>query len=83
MDRMGNIIVRPANERIRKQWAADILKRGGEMDGELFLQEGMGVREFIEQDVPKQHRRDLDNGYTVRFRMDGWVLRHMIGYCVD
>ena len=82
MDWMGNITVTPVNKRIRKQWAADTLQWGGETDGELFLQ-GDAVDEFVAFYVPKQHRHDLDNGYTVRFRMDGWVLRHMIGYCVD
>jgi len=83
MDRMGNITVRPVNERIRKQWAADTLQWGGRTDGELFLQEGMGAEEFMREDVPKQHRRALRAGWTVRFRMDAWTLRHMIGYCTD
>ena len=78
----GSLIVRPVNEIIRERWAADTLQWGGRTDGELFLQ-GDAADEFIDNDVPRRKRRDLRAGWTVRFRMDGWTLRHMIGYCVD
>ena len=78
----GSLIVRPVNEIIRERWAADTLQWGGRTDGELFLTKSE-ADEFIDNDVPKRQRRDLRAGWTVRFRMDGWTLRHMIGYCVD
>jgi len=78
----GSLIVRPVNEKVRKQWAADTLQWGGRTDGELFLQ-GDAADEFIEEYVPRRKHRDLRAGWAVRFRMDGWTLRHMIGYCVD
>lgn len=78
----GSLIVRPVNEKVRKEWAADTLQWGGRTDGELFLTKSE-ADEFIEECVPKRQRRDLRAGRTVRFRMDAWTLRHMIGYGVD
>lgn len=85
-DRMGNVYARPVSDRAARKFARRVAKNGGpsfatqERDGfTAFFQEGMGAAEFLDDCTPAQ-RRDIENGYTVRFRADPWIVGHWYGY---
>ena len=76
MDNMGNIYARPVADRWAKRFAAFTPHPD---DLEAFFQQGMGADEFLD-DMPKRHRKALAEGYSVRWRMDGWEVGHWYGY---
>jgi hypothetical protein len=79
-DSMGSIIVEPISESHRLAYAAHMRGMTGRATCQVYIQEGMGAEEFINEDCPPRHRADLRNGYTVRFRLDPWVYGMMLGY---
>ncbi len=79
MDNMGNIMARPVSDRWAKRFAKRCNENGGSADLEAFFQDGMVAHDFMEDMTPGQ-RRDLNNGYTVRFFVDPWIVGHWYGY---
>lgn len=82
MDRMGSITVRPKSDKWAQRFARVVKDNGGSTDLELtaFFQEGLGAMEFIENDVPKRYRRDLEQWRTVRWIVAPWVVGHWYGW---
>jgi hypothetical protein len=79
-DSMGSIIVEPVCKAHRRAYAAHMLEMTGRETCQVYIQQGVGAEEFIDEDCPKRHRADLRKGYSVRFRLDPWVFGHMLGY---
>ena len=86
MDHCGNITARPVSDRAAKRFARRVAENGGASlevqarDGYCaFFQDGMGAAEFLEDLRPDQ-RRDLEAGWQVKFRADGWLVGHWYGY---
>ncbi len=86
MDHCGNITARPVSERAARKFARMVEKNGGAsfavQDRDhftAFFQDGMGACEFLEDCTPEQ-RRDLQAGWPIRFRADGWLVGHWYGY---
>jgi hypothetical protein len=79
MDGMGNILVTPVSKKVQEQMSRHLKQWTGSADTQVFFQEGMGASEFLE-DVPPRYRRDLDNGWPVRFQVDPWAFGHWVGY---
>ena len=55
MNRMGHVEVKPVNKRYKGE--------------SLYLQFESDIESFL-ADVPKRIRKDLDNGWDIRFRLD-------------
>lgn len=80
MDRMGSITVRPKSDKWARRFRRVVVDNGGPDELTAFFQEGFGVTEFMENDVPKRYRQDLEQGWTVRWIVDPWVVGHWYGY---
>lgn len=62
MDRMGNVYVRPFSEIEQEKFR----KVTGESCA--FFQQGIGAEEFVQNDIPYLHRKNIQSGWTVCFR---------------
>jgi hypothetical protein len=80
MDRMGNIIIRPVSDKWARRFARAVKSNGGGYHKDIFFQEGMGAEEFIGQDLPARYKRDIENGWIVRFLVDPWLVGMWYGY---
>jgi hypothetical protein len=83
MDRMGNILVRPVNIRYARAFANHVKELSGHHgspDLDAFFQDGGSASEFLSRDVPRRHRKDLENGYSVTWKEDPWVVGHWYGW---
>ena len=80
MDAMGSIIVRPVSDKHARHFQRAVVANGGPNDIDVYLQEGDPASEFLEQDVPPRYRRDLEHGWTVRWRVDPWIVGHWYGW---
>lgn len=80
MDYEGNIEVSPKVERYAVKFASHVEQFTGHFDPNVFFQDGGPATEFLENYVPKRHRKDLNQGYTVCFLADPWIVGHWYGY---
>jgi hypothetical protein len=78
-DLMGNLLVAPIRADIRNRIAGHMEEWTGHRDAQAFIPEHE-VEEFLRTDVPARHHFDLRRGWTVRFRMDPWLLGHLYGW---
>lgn len=80
MDPMGNILVKPSTVKFAKVFS-EVRKSNGGGDGlECFFQEGKYASEFLVEHIPEDLREDLEQGWSVDFRVDPWVVGHWYGY---
>jgi len=79
MDRMGSLVLTPVSKKVRAQMRKHNKEWQGHADDTVYIQEGMGVYEFLEY-VPAAKRRDVEEGWTVRIQMDPWVFGHLVGH---
>lgn len=77
LDRLGNLHVRPINERWRRRFQ-EVVRHYGGPAGDIFLDRD--VEAFIEQDIPRRYHRDLRAGWDVHWRVDPWVVGHWYGW---
>lgn len=80
MDNCGNILVRPVREVYAKRFAKVVEEYSGHFDLDVFLQGGFGASEFLGNNVPRRYRKNLENGYTVCWLVDPWIVGHWYGY---
>lgn len=77
MNHFGHLEVDVASKRLRKRINRE-LNRQRPNESILYIQQDMEVKNFIENYIPKRYRKDLDNGYMVRFRFSdhdfGWMI---------
>lgn len=79
MDRIGNVVVTPVSSRVRRRYEKYMKEMTGRADASAFFQEGDAASDFLE-DFPAQHRRSLESGWSVRFKVDPWVFGHWLGW---
>ena len=77
MDRYGSLLVRPVKTSYAKKFAKVVKDYTGHLDLEIFIQ---NPDEFLENDIPRRYIKDLENGYTIRFLADPWIVGHWYGY---
>lgn len=78
MNRFGHLEIDVVNRRLRNKINKD-LHRQRPNDSIVYIQQDMEVKDFIENCIPKRYRKDLDNGYMVRFRFSDHDFRCMVG----
>ena len=44
---------------------------------DLYLQQDTERQQFIDDYIPKKYHRDLDNGWTIRYKMDKWTFEQI------
>jgi hypothetical protein len=79
-DRCGNIHVAPCAAKWRDKFRAVVRENGGGNNSSAFFQEGGPASEWLENDCPPAKRRELEQGYLIRFRADPWIVGHWYGY---
>lgn len=67
MNNFGHLEVDVVNRRLRKKINKE-LNRQRPLESVLYLQNDYTIDDFIENYIPKKRRKDLQDGYTVRFR---------------
>lgn len=78
MDRMGNVLLEPKSEKAQKAYERHMKEMTGRARASVYLQ---GDRIYdIQEYMPPAKWRDLDQGWTVSFKMDPWVYGHLLGY---
>lgn len=78
-DRMGNILLRPKNEQIRKKMMAHTKEHIGSAEDTVFLQEGGPASEFMER-LPRRLQNEMQKGWGVTLKIDPWEFGHYVGY---
>lgn len=78
-DRMGNVLLTPRNERVRRQMKKHNKEWTNNASDDVFLQESKGD-EFIEEKLTSTQARDVNAGYKVGIKMDPWEFGHYVGY---
>jgi len=80
MDQMGNISVKPSDVKYARTFS-EVRKSNGGGDGlDCFFQEGMGASEFLKEHIPQDLHEDLEQGWSIDFKVDPWVVGHWYGY---
>ncbi len=79
-NRMGDIIGLPINKRIKRQIINHLKQFGVESDGAFLCQQGIGAEEFKEEFLEDKEVEDIENGYPLKIRMDGWIVGHLYGW---
>lgn len=82
-DQMGNILVALVNEAWRNAFAAHVTEFTGhdaEDEATVFFQDGGPATEFIDTEVPESLKADLDEGGSIEFEIDPWIVGHWYGY---
>ena len=87
MDRMGNILARPKQDKHARAFMRRAADNGGSrydprMGGDelaAFFNEGQAASEFFDGCTPAQ-RKDLESGWDINFRCDPWTVGHWYGY---
>ena len=82
-NRYGHILLVPVSASISAKMRRDCIKNGApaDFDPEVYLQQDGDIEQF-KQDYPDVWKQ-IDGGYSYRFRMDNWTYRHMVGYCAE
>jgi hypothetical protein len=78
--RQGDVLVKPVAEEYCEKYRQHMREVGGPSSAAAFFQEGMGAEEFLANDVPPRHRRDLEQGCVVTFLIDPWEFGHWLGW---
>lgn len=80
VDSMGNVHIVPVAVGIRTQIREHLAKFGIGGQVGVFLQEGMGAAEFVDEFVPNRCVKELDHGWPVKIRINADVFENMVGY---
>lgn len=78
MNSFGHLEIDVVNKRLRKKINKE-LNRKYTNESILYIQQDMEIENFIENNVPKRYRKDLDNGWPIRFRVDSWIVDCVLG----
>jgi len=80
-DSFGGVTVRVVSERHQARYRAALAVYLGEgADPSVLLQYEDCVEQFVGSYVPRRKRRDLREGWAVRFLIDPWDFGHHLGY---
>jgi hypothetical protein len=79
MDRSGNITVKPVSPRIQRKYANHMQEMTGNRTWGAFFNDGAEASQLLEE-FPAKHRRELEKGWPVRFKVDPWTFGHWLGY---
>ena len=74
------IEVIPLNHRWAQRFAKHVRGFTGHYDESVLFQDGGPLQEFLEMDVPPRHRRALERGHRVAFKVDPWTVGHWYGW---
>lgn len=78
MNGFGHLEIDVVNKRLRKKINKE-LNRKYTNESILYIQQDMEIENFIENNVPKRYRKDLNKGWPIRFRVDNWIVDCVLG----
>lgn len=76
----SGVEVTPVNRHWARRFAKHVRSFTGQYDETVLFQDGGPLQEFLEMDVPPRHRRDLEKGHSVAFKVDPWTVGHWYGW---
>jgi hypothetical protein len=79
-DRLGDVIVTPVSEKVRRK-IEQHLEQFGERGAEVLMPEG-GLAERFKAELTAAQRRKIEQGRTVTMIVDPWVYGHWRGWDV-
>lgn len=80
MDSMGGLTLTPQSDRIRRKIIKHLSEFGESSDGTVYIQTDYDVEHFIDDQIPRNKRDEIYEGYEVSIRMDPWIFGHYVGY---
>ncbi len=79
LNRFGHVELSFVNARLLRCVLAMVISNGGPSEETAYIQHDGDVQQLLDQ-LPSRSRRDLENGWDVTVRMDGWEAAHYYGY---
>jgi hypothetical protein len=76
---MGHLELSFVNARILRRVLRKVIENGGPRHATAYIQHDADVESLIES-LPRQTRQDLQEGWDVNVRMEGWEAAHYYGY---